>query len=169
MIYCYTPFKTTAMKCIEIFLAIITFTNFAIAQNIETNATISSESLSISYHIEAIHSANKGHYDQAFESINKALELSPDNVAHLTYKASLLIKISFEKESAMDLLDRAIAKSEKSSEAYYYRGILNKQLKYMEAACNDFETSAALNYPLAEKRLGAHCNQPVINIVAAIE
>lgn len=127
------------------------------------------EAFSISYHIQARNSASDGDYDKAFTSINKAIEYSPTNVAHMTFKAIMILRNTIEKDQALPILNEVVERTNLSSEAYYFRGMAKRHADRMDGACDDFQRAATLNYPLAEGTYGKYCMTRVMNILASIE
>lgn len=77
----------------------------------------------------------------AFQAINKALELEPENTQAMLQKARMLVGESKDLEGAIQLLDQAVS-IEPASELYFYRGICQYLIGDRQKALQDYLKAA---------------------------
>lgn len=90
-----------------------------------------------------------GHYEQALQSYERALEINPDLLAARWGMAETLIKLQREGE-AISLYDELISLKPEMAALYANRGIAHDLLGEPEAALADYDRALALDEEIGE-------------------
>ena len=95
-------------------------------------------------------------FQRALDDINKAIELSPDDVSYRAELAVVNIRVGRYGE-AVKALEAAIGIDAAYSEAYRLMGIAQIQLKQKDKACASFAKAKELGDPNADALIEKHC------------
>lgn len=93
--------------------------------------------------------------DEAFVAINQGLELDGEHPDVGHYYLGMAYEKMGKKQQAKDNYSQAIKLNDAYADAYYLRGLLNKQMNDLKAADSDFRKASALGNELASKELKA--------------
>lgn len=81
--------------------------------------------------------------------------MSPNDYRAYFYRGVAEVNLT-DYQAAVGDLDKSI-QIQPNAEAFYYRGIANKQLKKKSDACTDFRQSASMGFAEAQNELQQGC------------
>jgi tetratricopeptide (TPR) repeat protein len=125
---------TRMVKCLTVFSLILAFSAVpALAQNV--NSLVN----------QGIQNSQAGHYDQALQDFNKALQSKPNDPLLITYRG-IVYYAKGQNAQALQDFNKALAINPKFARAYYQRGMVyNAQEKYGRAA-TDLKKAKSLGH-----------------------
>lgn len=85
-----------------------------------------------------------GENQKALKDINKAIEKDTTNLDLLRIQANTLYSLG-DNEAAIEKFDKLITLNDNDEESFVYRAILNKRLRYYDAALADFKRAIEIN------------------------
>jgi tetratricopeptide (TPR) repeat protein len=92
-----------------------------------------------------INNSQKGHYDQALQDFNKALQLKPKDPALITFRG-ITYYAKGDNAKAIQDFDAAIKINPNFARAYYQRGMVYDNMEKYDKAVADLKTAKRLGY-----------------------
>jgi tetratricopeptide (TPR) repeat protein len=92
-----------------------------------------------------IANSQKGHYDQALQDFNKALQLKPNDPALITFRG-ITYYAKGNNDKAIQDFDAAIKINPNFGRAYYQRGMVYDNLEKYDKAVADLKNAKRLGY-----------------------
>ena len=95
-------------------------------------------------------------YQQAINDINKAVEMTPEDVAMWVEKGSVHLRVGQHNE-AIEALEKAISLDPKAAAAYRMLGYCQIQLKKNKEACANFAKAKELGDEVVDGLIQKYC------------
>jgi tetratricopeptide (TPR) repeat protein len=121
-----------------------------------TRATEKSPQLADGWYQLALHQFNKDDHELAFVNFTKALERDPLNYDAFMHRAQCCERMN-KMTSAIYDYGQAISIRPQDPEAYYRRGLVERDLKDNVNACKDFRKASSLGHVDAAEYVSSDC------------
>ena len=95
-------------------------------------------------------------YQQAINDINKAVEMTPEDVAMWVEKGSVHLRVG-QHNKAIEALEKAISLDPKAAAAYRMLGYCQVQLKKNKEACANFAKAKELGDEVVDGLIQKYC------------